>query len=390
MHNNYNKNHHNKLTIEEGFLDYFKDLKDPRSTRNRLYTMSEILLTTLCGAVCGAEGWQDVEDYGNSQIKRLRKYLPYKNGIPSDDTFRRFYRSINPEAFSALFREWVRGIIPLSIDNDVIAIDGKSSRHSFDTDTDTKMLHMVSAYATEARLVLAQEKVSEKSNEITAIPKLLKYLDVRGSTVTLDAMGCQYKIAEQILKQGGDYIFSLKGNQGELCEDVKLFFCDEDFKLAKGISFEEDYDKGHGRIESRKTWVVNNVSWLKERHPEWNSIASVIRVDSERSIKNKVTTETRYYISSLNEDAKKILKKIRSHWLIENSLHWVLDMSFGEDQSRIRKNNAPQAMAIIRHMALNLLQLQKAQMKRQSIKRLRKMAGWDGAILASIITQRFS
>jgi predicted transposase YbfD/YdcC len=373
--------------IEEGFLDYFIGLEDPRSQRNRLYTMSEILLVTLCAAICGADGWQDVEDYGKLKIDYLREYLPYKNGIPSDDTFRRFFRSIKPESFQELFRDWVKSLIS-TLKQKVIAIDGKSLRHSFDGQGN--MLHMISAYATEARLVLAQEKVSEKSNEITAIPKLLEWLDIRGSIVTIDAMGCQYKIADKILKNEGQYIFSLKGNQGELCEDVKIYFESDDLKLMLGLDFYEDNDKGHGRIESRKCWVSNEVSWLRDRHPQWESIQSIVRIDSTREIKTKITTETRYYISSLNESSQKILSSIRSHWAIENSLHWVLDMSFGEDQSRIRKNNAPQAMAIIRHIALNLLQLTKAQMKRQSIKRLRKMAGWDNPTLTTILNHTFS
>lgn len=375
------------VRIEEGFLDYFNGLEDPRSQRNRLYTMSEILLVTLCAAICGADGWQDLEDYGNLKIEYLREYLPYKNGIPSDDTFRRFFRSINPESFQELFRGWVKSLKP-SLEQKVIAIDGKSSRHSFDGHGN--MLHMISAFATEACLVLAQEKVSEKSNEITAIPRLLEWLDIRGSIVTIDAMGCQYKIADEILKKEGQYIFSLKGNQGELCEDVKTYFKCEDLKLIPSLDFYEDNDKGHGRIETRKCWVSNEISWLRERHPQWKSIHSIIRIDSKREIKGKASIETRYYISSLEEKAKKILNSVRSHWAIENSLHWVLDMSFGEDQSRIRKNNAPQAMAIIRHIALNLLQLTKAQMKRQSVKRLRKMAGWDNKILTSILNQNIS
>lgn len=373
--------------IEEGFLDYFNGLEDPRSQRNRLYTMSEILLVTLCAAICGADGWQDVEDYGKLKIDYLREYLPYKNGIPSDDTFRRFFRSINPESFQELFRDWVKSL-KSTLNQKVIAIDGKSSRHSFDGDGN--MLHMISAYATEARLVLAQEKVSEKSNEITAIPKLLEWLDIRGSIVTIDAMGCQYKIADEILRKEGQYIFSLKGNQGELCEDVKIYFESEDLKLIPNLDFYEDNDKGHGRIESRKCWVSNDVSWLRERHPQWKSIHSIVRIDSTREIKGKISIETRYYITSLEEKAQKILNSIRSHWSIENSLHWVLDMSFGEDQSRIRKNNGPQVMAIIRHIALNLLQLTKAQMKRQSVKRLRKMAGWDNNTLTSILYQNIS
>lgn len=371
--------------IEISFLDIFKDLEDPRSSRNRIYPMSEILLTSLCAAICGAEGWQDVEDFGKAKIDYLSEFLPYKNNIPSDDTFRRFFRGLDPENFQELFRTWVKSIQP-KIEDSIIAIDGKASRHSFDSDK--QMLHMVSAYATQARLVLAQEKVADKSNEITAIPNLLGWLDLKGSTVTIDAMGCQYEIADKIVEKQGQYIFSLKGNQGNLHDDVKTYFNDE--QVLKNIKPHKDYDKGHGRIESRSCWATHEVSWLRERHPHWKTISSIIRIDSIRDIKGVCSSETRYYVSSLETDSAKFLASIRSHWAIENSLHWILDMSFGEDQSRIRKHNAPQVMAIIRHIALNLLQLTKNQMKRQSIKRLRKMAGWNNATLSSILSQKFS
>lgn len=374
-----------KNNLEPGFLDFFQGLNDPRSNRNRLHTMSEILLTAFCAAICGAEGWQDVEDFGRAKIDYLHQFLPYKNGIPSDDTFRRFFRALDPKLFQELFRAWVKNIQP-KVEESVIAIDGKASRHSFDGEG--KMLHMVSAYSTEARLILAQEKVSEKSNEITAIPKLLDWLDLKGNTVTIDAMGCQYGIADQILKKEGHYIFSLKGNQGSLFEDIKTYL--DNPKTLKELESHLDYDKGHGRIETRTCWVSQDVSWLYKRHPNWRSIKTVIRIDSIRKIKEKSSSETRYYLSSLNRKPIKILAAVRSHWAIENSLHWVLDMSFGEDQSRIRKQNAPQVMAIIRHIALNLLQITKNKMKRQSIKRLRKMAGWDDGILTNIVTQGFS
>ena len=368
----------------EDFLDNFSDLSDPRSERNRLYSMDEILLVSLCACICGAEGWQDIEDYGNAQLDILKTLLPYKNGIPSDDTFRRFFRALDPVEFQNLFRECVVSLQPQI--EDVIAIDGKSSRNSFDENQ--KMLHMISAYATDARLVLAQEKVDEKSNEIIAIPKLLNVLDLRGSTVTIDAMGCQYAIAKQIIEKEGNYIFSLKGNQSTLNQDVQDFFNDKE--LCKSASYCEDHDKGHGRLESRKCLVATDVQWLKERHSQWNSINSIVRIESSREINGKTTQETRFYISSCADPAETALRKIRNHWAIENSLHWVLDMSFGDDQSRIRKKNAPQIMAIIRHMALNLLQLQKKTMPRQSIKRLRKMAGWSQKILMQILSQKFS
>ncbi len=371
---------------ELSFLDVFGGLEAPRSSRNRLYTMSELLLTCLCAAVCGADGWQDVEDFGNAKINYLRTILPFSNGIPSDDTFRRFFRALDPSAFQELFIEWVRQLQP-TLQSDVIAIDGKSSRHSFDGES--SMLHMVSAFATEARLVLGQEKVSQKSNEITAIPKLIEALDIRGSTITIDAMGCQHAIAEKICSKEGDYILALKGNQGALCDDVKTHL--QDAEIIEKLAPHTEWDKGHGRLESRTCCVSFDVDWLIERHQKWRSMGCLIRLESLREIKGKKSIETRYYIGS-NKDltAQKALNQIRSNWAIENSLHWVLDMSFGDDMSRIRKENAPQIMAIIRHIALNMLQTAKNNMKRQSIKRLRKVAGWNDDSLTSIISQKFS
>jgi predicted transposase YbfD/YdcC len=372
-------------TEDVNFLDYFKDIEDPRSERNQLHSVSEIFLVTLCAVVCGAEGWQDVEDYGRLKLEFLRNYLPYKNGVPSDDTLRRFFRAIDPEGFKERFVLWVKDFQELPAES-IISIDGKTSRHSFDTDK--AALHLMSAFASEARIVLGQEKVSDKSNEITAIPRLLEWLDLRGAIVTIDAMGCQHKIAEKIKGKKGEYVLALKGNQSTLHEDIRLFFEDE-VLLRSGIESYETVDGAHGRIEMRRCSVTSKIEWLKENHPEWRSVQSIIKIESIREVKDQSTKEVRYYISSLAADAKKILRVVRSHWAIENSLHWVLDMSFGEDQSRIRKKNAPENMAIMRHVALNLLQA--AKLKRQSIKRLRKMAGWDNPTLQRILnTQTFS
>lgn len=379
---------------EVQFLDSFENIEDPRSSRNQLYTVSEILLVTLCAVLCGAEGWSDVEEYGKRKINHLRQYLDYNNGAPSDDTLRRFYRYANPSEFEKLFREWVETLAKKT-DSKVIAIDGKSLRHSFDKNSN--MLHVISAFATEARIVLGQEKVSDKSNEITAIPKMLNWLDVKGHIVTIDAMGCQYEIADQITKKEGDYIFALKGNQGTLAQDVALYFSDKelhaaDIKHGKTSSY-EGCDKGHGRIETRQCRVVNNIAWLREAHKNWQTIKSIIEIKSTREIGDKVTQESRYYISSLDVKAEKILKAIRSHWAIENSLHWVLDMSFNEDYSRIRKENAPHIMAIFRHIATNMLQTAKTNhnhLKRKSIVGLRKICGWDENILNTVLAQNNS
>jgi predicted transposase YbfD/YdcC len=371
------------IPLETNFLDHFESIEDPRAQRNQLYTLSEILLVTLLAVICGAEGWQDVENYGKAKIDYLRKYLDYINGVPSDDTIRRLFRSIDPDHFKTIFYEWVKSIANV-VNAKVIAIDGKSNRRSYDNDKN--MLHVVSAFATEARLVLGQEKVSDKSNEITAIPKLLELLDIKGHIITIDAMGCQYAIANNIVAKEGDYIFSLKGNQGTLSDDVTLFFNKPTCK--KVLLSHTDYDKGHGRLETRECIVCNDVQWLRDMHSNWQTVNSIIQINSTRKFKDetKTTTETRFYVSSLkNTTPQAALLAIRQHWGIENSLHWILDMSFNEDYSRIRKENAPQVMAIIRHIALNLLQRYKP--KRQSIKGLRKICSWDDSRLTQVVSK---
>lgn len=376
-----------KLKVDEpaetNFNDFFGKIEDPRSPRNQLYSIAEILLVTFFAVICGAEGWADLENYGKSKLTYLRKFYDFKNGIPSDDTFRRFFRSLDPEPFKQIFHKWVQSLA-LAVGVKVIAIDGKASRRSHDGDE--PMLHTVSAFATEARIVLGQEKVLEKSNEITAIPKLLALLDVKDKIITIDAMGCQYAIANQIVEKGGDYIFSLKGNQGNLSDDVDLYMQDVE-NTGKQISSYTDVDKGHGRIETRTCVVSHNVEWLRERHPKWHTIQCIIQIHSTRDDGKTITTETRTYISSFKSSPKEALTAIRNHWGIE-SFHWVLDMSFNEDYSRIRKGNAPQVMAIIRHAAFNLLQHNK--LKAKSIKGMRKMCGWDNDLLDQLIAKQKS
>jgi predicted transposase YbfD/YdcC len=371
------------VPLDTNFLDKFEAIKDPRSERNCLFTISEILLVTFLAVICGAEGWQDVENYGKAKIDSLRHYLDYQNGVPSDDTVRRFFRAVDPEHFKQIFCAWVNSIANV-VDAKVIAIDGKSNRRTYDGDGE--MLHVVSAFATEARVVLAQEKTADKSNEITAIPKLLELLDVKGHIITIDAMGCQYAIANKIVAKEGDYIFSLKGNQGNLSKDVGLYFNTP--RLEGTLLSCIDYDKGHGRLETRECFVCNDVQWLRDMHPNWTTIHSIIRINSTREFKDptKNTQESRYYISSLKNTTPQVaLMAVRQHWGIENSLHWILDMSFNEDYSRIRKENAPHVMAMIRHFALNLLQ--KFKPKRQSVKGFRKICSWDDAALAELVSK---
>lgn len=369
--------------VEVDFLDHFEKVNDERATRNQLYSIDEILLIALAAVICGAEGWKDIENFGKAKLSYLRKFFDFKNGAPSDDTFRRFFRALNPDIFKELFRDWVENLAS-STGSKVIAIDGKANRRSYDGDGN--MIHMVSAFACEARIVLGQEKVDDKSNEITAIPTLLEALDIKAHIITIDAMGCQFAIANTIVKKEADYVFSLKGNQGNLCDDVATFF--KDNELKKQCKSIKAYDKGHGRIETRECFICNDIGWLRDRHPKWQTIKSIVQVNETRRIKDKITNDSRHFISSLDATPEEMLRAIRFHWGIENSLHWILDMSFNEDYSRIRKGNAPQIMAIMRHMALNLLQ--SSCQKGQSIKGLRKLCAWDENILDKILIHQKS
>lgn len=361
----------------DALLDHCSALEDVREFGKVLHPLPEILLVTLCGVIAGADGWEDLEDYGASKLVLLREILPFAHGAPSDDTLRRFFRAVNPEAFREVFVAFVRDRLPEAAER-LIAVDGKTLRGSYDGTA--KALHLVSAFATEARLVLAQTATAEKSHEMTAIPELLKLLDLRGATVSIDAMGCQREIARQILDGGGHDLLGLKGNQGMLHGDVKLFF--EQVPQDTPIFTYEEADKGHGRIELRRCDVTSNIGWLQERH-DWPGLQSIARITATRLIGDKTTTEHRYYLSDNTPDPARILANTRSHWAIETTLHWTLDMSFGEDACRIRKNNAPLAVATIRHVALHFLQTAKQQ--KESIKRLRKKAGWDNSTLKRIL-----
>jgi predicted transposase YbfD/YdcC len=377
--------------IDNGFLDIFGKLEDPRRERRKLHPMPEILLLTLCSVICGAESWIDIEDFGYAKLHFLRRYLPYENGIPSDDTFRRFFRAIDTQHFQQLFVEWIRAWLSPDVAEKVIAIDGKTLRGS--RNGSHSAIHMVSAFASEAGIVLGQVKTQEKSNEITAIPELLDWIDIRGAIVTIDAMGCQKTITQKIVDKGGDYLISLKGNQGNLHTDVKMNFEKPTvaafFQMA---SIESEAEKGHGRIEIRRCKVSTDIDWIRARHPEWAELNSVVAVESERHIGENVSIETRYFISSSTSTPERLMSAVRQHWGIENQLHWVLDVSFGEDSSRIRKDNAPTNMAIIRHAALNMMRTVKKTniaYNRKSIRLMRKSAGWRDDVLAEILTQVF-
>jgi predicted transposase YbfD/YdcC len=374
--------------VSESFTKHFGQLKDPRIERKKLYPLVELLFVVLCGSICGAESWRDFVLFGNSKLDFLRQYYPFENGIPSKNTYARVFAALNPEAFKSQFVEWVKSL--QTVVNDVIAIDGKTLCNSINQATETSAIHMVSAFATEARLVLAQHKVDEKSNEITAIPKLLKLLDLRGHIVTIDAMGTQKAIAKQIIEQGGDYILALKGNQGTLHEDVRLFLEAEAQKTSSTAISDryEEVDKGHGRIETRHCFVSNDVNWLSQK-PQWAGLQSLIMIEETQHIKGQIRKERRFFISSLPPIAQRIGSAVRAHWIIENGLHWTLDVIFNEDQSRVRTDHAGENMALIRHITMNMLNQTKKLFKDTGLKALRKKAGWDNQTIELIFKQNF-
>ena len=373
--------------ISQAFETHFSGLKDPRIKRKKLYPLMEILFVVLCGTICGAESWRDFVLFGKEKTDFLKKYFPYANGIPSKDTLARLFAVLDPERFKKCFIAWVKSLQETL--QDVIAIDGKTFCNSIDKANNVPAIHMVNAFATGARLILAQQKVDDKSNEITAIPLLLDLLSLKGNVVTIDAMGCQKAIAEKIIEKEGDYVLFLKGNHGNLSADVQLFLETEVAKKSStAIDRYEEVDKGHGRIETRKCIVSSKLDWLGQK-PEWSGIKSIAMVEETREIGKKISTECRFFISSLPADAKKIAKAVRAHWLIENALHWTLDVVFDEDNLRVRKKNAGQNMAIIRHVVFNMLGNAKKCFKDVGTKALRKKAAWGDSTLELILRQSF-
>ena len=375
--------------VSESFNSHFGKLEDPRVDRTKLYPLVEILFVVLCGSVCGAESWRDFVIFGKEKLDFLRDYYVFGNGIPSKNTFARVFAALDIETFKTCFTQWVKSLQTAM--NDVIAIDGKTLCNSIADTSGATAIHMVSAFATNARLVLAQQAVDEKSNEITAIPKLLKLLDLQGQIVTIDAMGTQKVIAKQIVEQGGDYILALKGNQGNLNEDVRLFLETELKKTASTAidDTHQEADKGHGRIELRSCVVSSQIDWLNQKE-QWVGLKTLVMIEETQEIKGKAaSTERRFFISSLPANAERIASAVRAHWLIENGLHWTLDVVFNEDKSRVRKDNAGENMALIRHITINMLNNAKKQIKNIGLKALRKKAGWGNQTLSLILGQNF-
>lgn len=362
---------------------YFKRLPDPREGQNVQHPLLSILTIAICGVICGADSWVDVAMFGEAKRDWFEQFLPLPHGVPSHDTFSRVFRHIDADAFEKCFREWTQEICALAQD-EVVALDGKRLRRSKETGLGREGIHLVSAWASEQRLVLAQEQVAQGSNEIAALKRLLGLVDVSHTVVTIDGIGCQTGIAQAIVNQQADYVLAVKGNQPVLAEDVQAAFAangrDSRFDYAKTVN------KGHGRIEIRECWVtdVPDVLAFIAQHKTWPNLRCLVKLRAERRVSDTTEVETRYYISTLPPDAARLLTVVRSHWHIENSLHWVLDMAFNEDLSRVRKDHAPRNLALLRRIALNLLK-QDTSLK-VGIKAMRLRAGWDTSYLLRVLS----
>jgi predicted transposase YbfD/YdcC len=364
----------------ENPLKYFAELKDPRVERTREHLLEEILLIAIAAILSGANGWNEVENYGKAKHEWLSGFLRLPSGIPSHDTFNRVFAALAPEELEKGFAAWVSSIARLTA-GEVVAIDGKTLRGTRTT-AGKAMVHMVSAWANSNNLVLGQRKVDDKSNEITAIPKLLKALELSGAVVTIDAIGCQKSIASQIVEQRADYILAVKENQPSLLADIK-----DSFQMLAADAVDEEIDCGHGRVERRTCSVIEDLSLL-DAPGEWASLQGLVRIEAERYHKatGKSEREIRYYITSLKPDAKRLNAAIRQHWGIENKLHWVLDVGFGEDLSRKRAGHAAQNYSILTRIALNLLKQDKT--CKLGIHGKRLQAAWDHDYLLKLLGVR--
>lgn len=357
--------------------DVFADLEDPRAVNARLHSLHDILAIALCTVVSGGQTGADMELYGHSKRDLLQSFLKLENGIPSHDTFSRVLKMLDPEAF----QRWFLGFMGQFAEGiaGVVALDGKTLRRSYDRAEGQSALHLISAWADEQRLVLGQVAVDDKSNEITAVPRLLAMLSLSGKVVTADAMHCPRQVAQQVVEQGGDYALALKGNQGTRHADVKLFRDDPDTPVAQATQV----GKGHGRIETRVASVSADIAWLQERH-DWPGLQAVGKVSATRRQKGDVSAETRYYLLSQDWPPERCNDIVRGHWGIENRLHWVLDVTYNEDQARNRKGHCAENLALLRKLALNLARLEPS---KGSMRGKLKRAGWDDSFLINILSQ---
>lgn len=372
-----------------GLIERFADLPDPRVEGRTDHDLLDIVVLALCAVMSGAEGWDDMEDWGREREGWLRQYLRLRNGIPGHDTIRRVFEAISPMELEARFEAWM-GDVCEAVKGRVIAIDGKALRGSARAGRGLRALHQVSAYAAEYGLTLGQRACEEKSNEITAIKELLPALALTGAVVTIDAMGCQTEIARQITEGGGDYVLAVKDNQPQLAEALRDFFSSLNAPghCRRAVSAHETMNKGHGRIETRRCLAVGELDWLAllGLKARWSKIASVACIESTREVAGRVETEKRYVISSLPADSRRILHAVRTHWGIENNLHWCLDVTFGEDASSIRLRNAALNFSFLRRLAMNLFRTDKS--RAISLPRKIKTAAYNPDYLASALKLR--
>jgi predicted transposase YbfD/YdcC len=367
---------------------YFADLKDPREAMNQDHRFMDVLIITICAVICGADDWVAVSSFGQAKRLWFEQFLELPNGIPAHDTFWRVFRALDPEQFQRCFLRWM-GAVRREIGGEVVAIDGKKLRRSYDRQDSRAAIHMVSAWASANGLCLGQRKVDDKSNEITAIPLLLEVLEIAGCVVTIDAMGCQVNIAQTIIDQEADYLLALKENQGTLYADVDLLFTDLEESGFKAYDYDtaKTVDLDHGRVEVRTVWTISDPTLIGAlRSTErWPQLTTLVKVQSERYLaEDDCSVEVRYFISSLTTSAAHMLKTVRTHWQIENSFHWVLDVAFREDDCRIRKDNGAQNFAVLRHLALNALKQEQTANMGIHNKRLR--AGWDNRYLLKVLS----
>ena len=367
-------------------IDIFSEIEDPRINRTKDHKLIDILIIGVCSLICGGEGFNDMQIFGAAHFEWLKSYLELANGVPSHDTFNRVFSTINPKHFMNCFVQWTE-TLRTKLDCEIVAIDGKALRSAYNKDE--SIPYIVSAWTSNNGLTLGQVKVDQKSNEITAIPKLLQILDVTGCIVTIDAMGCQKSIAKEIINAKADYLFSLKGNQGTAEKEVKAFFekkipIDSELPVAsyscEGIESYQTNDNGHGRIETRRYWITDDIDWFDGKN-KWTGLQSVAMVETKREINGESSYERRYFLSSIEADAKLFATGCRGHWGVENNLHWSLDVTFGEDYSRARNANAAENLAALRRLAIK----NEKSDKKLSLRRKRLLAGWNHDYLKKVL-----
>ena len=374
-----------------GLIEHFQILTDPRVDRTREHELIDVLIIGLCCIICGSDSFNDMEHFGRAKLEWFKTFLKLPNGIPSHDTFNRVFSALDPQKFLQSFLSWTQSV-RAAIPQEIVALDGKALRRAIDAGAAPRCI--VSAWAEDNGLVLGQWEVDQKSNEITAIPQILRALELSGCIVTLDAMGCQKKIAREIKEADADYVLALKGNQGTVHDEVKTFLHQTLAekkkprakaapvpKAAAALEEFETIEKDHGRIETRRYWLSAELDWFQDK-PDWEGLRTVGMVEAVREINGHTTVERRYYLSSLGLNVKAFARAVRGHWGIENKLHWMMDVVFGEDQSRARSGHAAHNLATLRRLALNLLKREK---KKRSVRGKQLDAGWDNAYLLKVI-----